>query len=158
MRDQKKLYPESIFAGLGMVFIFAIFLLSISSSASDSSAEMYYSMGQEYMEKSEFDMAVLAFERAVDLASGWPEAHNALGEAYIQLLRFEDALVQFDKALELKKDYTQAKINRRRTMTSVERYKPMRGSRLSRWHKFAILAGITAVITLVSALVVYLSS
>jgi tetratricopeptide (TPR) repeat protein len=158
MRDQKRLYPESASVGLGMVLIFAIFLFSIPSSASDSTAEMYYSMGQKYMEKSDFDMAILAFERAVELAVGWPEAHNALGEAYVQLLRFEDALAQFDKALELRQDYTQAKMNRRRTMTSVERYKPMKGSRLSRWHKFAILAGITAVITLVSALVVYLSS
>lgn len=141
-----------------MVFIFAIFLLSISSSASASSAEMYYSIGQKYMEKSDFDMAALAFEKAVELAPGWPEVHNALGEAYVQLLRFEDAVAQFDKAIELKQDYAQAKVNRRRTMMSVERYKPMRGSRLSRWHKFAILAGITAVITLVSALVVYFSS
>jgi tetratricopeptide (TPR) repeat protein len=99
-----------------------------------------------------------AFEKAVELSPDWPEARNALGEAYVQLLRFEDAVAEFDKALELKHDYARAKINRRRTMMSVERYKPVEGSRLNRWHKFAILGGITAAITLISALALYLSS
>jgi len=119
---------------------------------------MYYSMGQKYMEEGDFDIAILAFEKAVELAPDWPEAHNALGEAYVQLLKFEDAVSEFDKALELRNDYTQANVNRRRAMMSVERYEPMKGSRLNRWHKFAILGGLTAAIALIAALVVYSSS
>lgn len=159
MRDQKKLHPTRASVASAMVFTFAIALLGASSSpASASGAEMYYSMGQGYMEKGDFDIAALAFEKAVELAPDWPEAYNALGEAYVQLLRFEDAVAEFDKALELRHDYTQAKINRRRTMMSVERYEPMKGSKLNRWHKVAILSGITVAITLISALVVHLSS
>jgi len=144
-----------------VVFAFAIAFLSSASkcgAASASSAEMYYSMGQKYMEKGSFDMAALAFEKAAELSPDWPEAHNALGEAYVQLLRFEDAVAEFDKALELRHNYTQARINRRRTIMSVQRYEPVRGSRLSRWHRFVILGGVTAAIALVSALVVHLSS
>ena len=144
-----------------MIIVFICIVVHHSillSSASASGAEMYYSMGQKYVEEGNFDMAALAFENAVKLAPDWPEAHNALGEAYVQLLRFDDAVAEFDKAVELKDDYTKAKINRRRTMMSLERYKPMKGSRLRRWHRFAILGGVTAVLALTAALVVYFSS
>jgi len=103
-------------------------------------------------------MAALAFENAVKLAPSWPEAHNALGEIYVQLLRFEEAVASFDKAIELTSDYTKAKSNRRRAIMSVERYKPMEGSKLKSWHKFAILGAITAAVSITVALVVHFSS
>ena len=62
--------------------------------------------------------------------------------------------VEFDKAIELKEDYTQADMNRRRTMMALKQYKPVEGSRLRRWHKAVILGGVTAVIALVSALII----
>jgi tetratricopeptide (TPR) repeat protein len=160
MRGQKKLRARNIsFVSIIVFTCAAIALLNIPSfPAFATSAEMYYAMGQKYMEEGNFDMAALAFEEAVKLVPDWPEAHNALGEAYVQLLRFEDAVAEFDKAIELKNDYTEARTNRRRTIMSVERYKPMKGSRLSRWHKFAILGGITAIVALTSALIVYFSS
>lgn len=141
------------------LFIFAIALLSaLSSPAFASSADMYYSLGRKYVEKGDFDMAALGFEKAVESAPDWPEAHNALGMAYVQLLRFGDAVAHFNKAIELKPDYNEAKINRRKAMTSVERYEPMKKSRLSRWHKAVILGGITVTIALISAITVYLAS
>ena len=159
MRDQERLHPRNVLVELAIVLTFSIALFSTSSSlASSSTAQMYYSMGQEYMVKGDFDLAVLALGKTVELAPDWPEAHNALGEAYVQLLRFADGLAEFDRALELKQDYTRAKINRRRTMLSVERYEPVSGSRLGLWHKFAILGGLTAVITLAIALVAHFSS
>lgn len=141
------------------LFIFAIaFLSALSPPASASSAEMYYSMGQKYMEKGDFDMAALGFGKAVELAPNWPEAHNALGMAYVEILRFRDAVDHFNKAIALKPDYNEARINRRKAMTSVERYEPMKKSRLSRWHKAAILGGVTATIALISAIIVYLAT
>lgn len=102
------------------------------------------------MEKGKFDMAVLSFQKAVESAPDWAEAHNALGEAYTQVLRFEDALAEFDKAIELKPDYTQAKINSNRTKMSIERYAPVKGSRLKIWHKFAIFTGVAGAIVAIS--------
>jgi tetratricopeptide (TPR) repeat protein len=156
MRARSKPNRETTAVDSVVVLAFAIALLSLSPSPAFASvAEMYYSMGQEYVEKGNFDMAVLAFEKAVEQAPDWPEAHNALGEAYIELLRFEDAVAEFDKAIELKSDYTQAKLNRRRTMMSLERYKPMEGSRLSNWQKISILGAITAAIAAIAALIVH---
>lgn len=132
-----------------------IFLGVLSPSIFASAAEMYYSMGQGYMEKSDYDMAVLAFEKAVEAAPDWPEAHNALGMAYAQLFRFDEALAQFSKAIELKPDYTEAKINHRRTMMAAERYNPVKGSRLSRWQKYTILGILTIGIVVVAAVTIY---
>jgi len=140
------------------IICFIAFLGILPFHASASNAEMYYSMGQKYMEEGNFDMAALAFENAVKLAPSWPEAHNALGEVYVQLLRFEEAVASFDKAIELTSDYTKAKSNRRRAIMSVERYKPMEGSKLKSWHKFAILGAITAAVSITVALVVHFSS
>ena len=156
MRDRSKLNRKVAAVDSVMVLAFAIALLSLTlSPAFASVAETYYSMGQKYVEKGNFDMAVLALEKAVELAPDWPEAHNALGEIYVELLRFEDAVAEFDKAVRLKSDYTQAKLNRRRTMMSLERYKPMEGSRLSNWQKISILGAVTAAIAAIAALIVH---
>ncbi|MBD3184787.1 tetratricopeptide repeat protein [Candidatus Poribacteria bacterium] len=141
-----------------IVFLnFSIILLLILSPyiTYGTTHEMYYSMGQKYMDQNKYDLAVLAFKQATEMAPDWPEAHNALGEAYIQLLKFEEALAEFDKALELNPDYIDASINRRRAMMSFERYKPIGASRLKRWQKGAILGGITISIAVVFALIIY---
>ena len=156
MRARSKLDREATAVDSVMVLASAIALLSlILSPAFASDAETYYSIGHKYVGKGNFDMAVLAFEKAVELAPDWPEAHNALGEAYVELLRFQDAVAEFDRAIGLKSDYTQAKLNRRRTMMSLERYKPMEGSRLSNWQKITILGAVTAAIAAIVALIVH---
>ena len=133
---------------------FALFVAStISQPLYASNWELYYSMGQEYMQKSNFDMAVLSFEKAVQLSPDSPEARNALGEAYFQVLRFKDALKEFDKAIELKSDYTQAKINRSRTIRAIERYEPVKGLRLNIWKKLAIVTGVIAGITAIALMI-----
>jgi len=142
-------YPRMALIILFVVAFFNILLSSVLASAE----QMYYSMGEKYMEKGNFDMAVLSFKKAVESAPDWPEAHNALGMAYFQLLRFEDAVVEFNKAVELRQDYTEAKINRNRTMRSIERYKPVKGSRLKLWHKYAIVSGIVTGATVIYLLV-----
>jgi len=158
MWDGRNLDPKMVNIAAAVFFIFATFFSTLPSPAYSSSAETYYSIGQKYMEEGNFDMAALGFAKAVELAPDWPEAHNALGEAYVQILRFRDAVEHFDKAVELKPDYNKAKLNRRRTMMSVERYEPMEKSRLNRWHKVAILGGVTVAIAFISALVVHLIS
>ena len=142
------------------VFISAIILASVclpavfASSDMPADAKMYYSMGEKYMAEDNFDMAVLAFEKAVKSAPYWPEAHNSLGEAYVKLLRFDDALNEFDRALNLRKDYLEADKNRRRTMMAIKQYSPMKGSKLKAWQKFAILGAVTAAIAIAAALII----
>lgn len=156
MWNRERLHPRgAIFAWVIVLAFVAILFVVPSSLAYSTSAGMYFSMGQKYAAEDDFEMAVLAFEKAVKSSPDWPEAHNALGEAYIKLLRFDDALAEFDRALELREDYTQADMNRRRTMVAVKQYMPMEGTRLRRWHKVAIVGGVTAVIALVSALIIH---
>ena len=155
MQYQKALGLRRTAVALSVVFNLVIAFIIVSPChASDPDENMYYVMGQKYMEKSDFDMAALAFEKAVKLEPDSPEAHNALGEAYVQLLRFDDAMAEFNKAIELKPDYTRAKANQRRNTMAVGRYEPMKGSRLNRWHKLAILGGVVAAIVVVAAVIV----
>jgi lipoprotein NlpI len=122
--------------------ISVIFALCFSNLAlSESSAEMYFSLGQKYVEQSKFELAVLSFKKAIELSPNWAEAYNSLGMAYYQLFKFDDAIKQFDKAVELDQYYTEAKINRSRAMRSVDRYKPVKGG-FKLWHKFAIASGV----------------
>jgi len=129
--------------------LFIVFTLFIASSSiyalSQSSAEMYYALGQKYMEQGKFSLAVLSFKKAVELSPDWAEAHNSLGMAYYQLFEFDNAIEQFDKAIELNPYYTEAKINKNRTLRSIDRYKPVKGTKLKLWHKFAIVSGILAI-------------
>lgn len=143
MRDQIELPLKELFIVLATAFVLAVAFLTVPSlPAFASAAEMYYSLGQEYMKNGKFDLAALSLKKAVELSPDWPEAHNALGEAYFRLLRFEDARVEFDKAIELKPDYTQAKLNRNRTIRAIERYEPVKGFKLKLWHRLAIVSGI----------------
>jgi len=153
--DDKPRKMKSVIIVIYFTSIIVVFLWGLSPCIFASTAEMYFSIGQGYVEKSNYDMAALAFEKAVEAAPDWPEAHNALGMAYAQLFRFDEALAQFSKAIELKPDYTEAKINHRRTMMSAERYNPVKGSRLSSWQKFTILGILTMGIAVIAAVTIY---
>jgi tetratricopeptide (TPR) repeat protein len=127
---------------------FLIFILSVSYSIADeNSAELYYSMGQKYLDEGKFELAVLSLKNAVQMKPDWAEAHNALGMAYYQLFRFNEAIIEFDRAIQYKPYYTEAKINKNRTMRSLERYEPEKRG-LGIWAKLAIVIGaITLVAT-----------
>lgn len=128
-------------------------VLSISPFSFAQSAEMYYSLGQKYMEEGNFDMASLSLKKAVELSPDWAEAHNALGMAYFQLFKFDNAIAQFNKAIELKPDYTEAKINRNRAKNAVERYTPVKTAKIKLWSKIAIVISAIAVIVVTSMLI-----
>lgn len=115
-----------------------------------STGEMYYLLGQEYMQKKNYELAILSFEKAIEQNPDWAEAHNALGEAYFFLFKYNEALKEFDKAIELKSDYTLAKINRNRTLMVIDRYEPIKGFKPKLWHKIAVLIAIVVSLTVVS--------
>ena len=136
------------------IYLVVAFVILMPQTLSASTEEMYYSLGQEYMKKKNYELAVLSFKKAIEQSPNWAEAHNALGEAYFLLLKYDEALKEFDKAIELKSDYTLAKINRNRTIRAIERYEPVKGFKPKLWHKIAIISGIIAVLAVVSLITV----
>lgn len=137
-----------------ILIIFSLFGLSARNLLSDnSSAELYYSMGQKYIDQGNFDLAVLSLKKAIEFSPDWAEAHNLLGSAYYQLFKFNEAISEFDKAIQLKSYYTEAKINRNRAIRSLERYEPVE-SGMSSWKKIAIVLGI--VVTAITATILIL--
>lgn len=131
-------------------YITVAFAILIQQTLLASTGEMYYSLGQEYMQKKNYELAVLSFSKAVEHDPNWAEAHNALGEAYFFLFKYNEALKEFDKAIELKNDYTLAKINRSRTLRAIDRYEPVKSFRPKLWHKIAVASGIIAGLAVVS--------
>lgn len=129
-----------------LLTVFLIFILSVSYSISDeTSAELYYSMGQKYLDEGKFELAVLSLKKAVQMKPNWAEAHNALGMAYYQLFRFDEAIIEFDKAIHYEPYYTEAKINKNRAMRSLTRYAPEKRG-LGIWAKLAIVVGTITLI------------
>ena len=131
-------------------YITVAFVVLIQQTLLASTGEMYYSLGQEYMQKKNYELAILSFSKAVEQDPNWAEAHNALGEAYFFLFKYDEALKEFDKAIELKNDYTLAKINRNRTLRAIDRYEPVKGFKPKLWHKIAVVSGIVAGLAVVS--------
>ncbi len=126
------------------------FVIFIQQALIASTGEMYYSLGQEYMQKRNYELAVLSFKKAIEQDPVWAEAHNALGEAYFFLLKYDEALKEFDKAIELKSDYTLAKINRNRTLRAIDRYEPVKSFKPKLWHKIVVVSGIVAGLAVLS--------
>lgn len=131
-------------------YITVAFAFLIQQTLLASTGEMYYSLGQEYMQKKNYELAVLSFSKAVEQNPNWAEAHNALGEAYYFLFKYNEALKEFDRAIELKSDYTLAKINRNRTLRAIDRYEPVKGFKPKLWHKIVITSGIVAGLAVIS--------
>ena len=142
-----------IFRVLILYAIVVAIVLGISPLSFAETAEMYYTLGQKYMDEGNFDLASLALKKVVELAPDWAEAHNALGMAYFQLFKFDDAITQFDKAIELKPDYTEAKINRNRTKNAVERYEPVKHFKIKTWHKLTVLGVVVVAMVVTSILI-----
>ena len=155
MQDEFKSDAILYFIRIIILALPIAYLAIVSPQILASTAEVYYSMGQAYMEQGKYDMAILALNKAVESSPDWAEAYNALGEAYVKLLKFDKALAQFNKAIELKPNYTEAKINQQRTTMSLDRYKPAKGSKFNPWQRFIILGLITVAIAATAAFIVY---
>ncbi len=136
------------------IYLTVAFVILISQKLSADTGEMYYTLGQEYMRKRNFELAILSFKKAIEQSPDWAEAHNALGEAYFFLLKYDEALKEFDKAIELKSDYTLAKINRNRTLRAIERYEPVKGFKPKLWHKIVLTSGIIGALVGISLIAI----
>jgi tetratricopeptide (TPR) repeat protein len=64
-------------------------------------ADGYFSLGNDLYQGQQFDQAVMAYEKAIDLDSGRPEFYANLGVSYYNLNRMNDAIRAYQSALAL---------------------------------------------------------
>jgi tetratricopeptide (TPR) repeat protein len=74
--------------------------------------EDYLSRGDDFYQSSEYELALKAYDKAIELKDDYAVAWNNRGVALDELGRYDEALKAFDKAIELQSDYANAWNNR----------------------------------------------
>jgi tetratricopeptide (TPR) repeat protein len=73
---------------------------------------LYNNLGIIYEKKGEHDIAILNFNKAIELDSKFPDAHYNKGSLLVKLKDFDNALESLNKAIELSPNFINALINR----------------------------------------------
>ncbi len=76
-----------------------------------SDAESYYNFGVDIIKKGDFDLAILAWNKAVEINPSMVKAHNFLGRAYYTQGMMDEAITAYKKAAELDPENPDSYIN-----------------------------------------------
>lgn len=74
---------------------------SPSAQSDSNSAESQFNTGNAYYEAGDWEQAILAYKRAIELDPSYQAAYANLGVTYYQQQKFDLAALQYQKALEL---------------------------------------------------------
>jgi tetratricopeptide (TPR) repeat protein len=114
--DAPKLPPEQI-AQLVELLAGSTRLPAILLTADD-----YFTRGNAYYEAGDYERALEAYNRALELKPDFAAVLNNRGNALYELKRHEDALKDFNRALELEPDDPMTLNNRGTTLDEMGRY------------------------------------
>jgi tetratricopeptide (TPR) repeat protein len=82
----------------------------------------YFDRGVDFFYKSQYELALEAFEKAIELKPDHADAWNNKGAALDKLGRHEESLKAYEKAIELKPDHADAWINKCLALGKLGRY------------------------------------
>jgi tetratricopeptide (TPR) repeat protein len=72
----------------------------------------YYKIGSAFLQKREFDQAILLLNKSLEINPTYAAAYETRGMIYSQRELYDQAIADFDKALEIDPKYTEAYISR----------------------------------------------
>lgn len=75
-------------------------------------AKDHNQQGVTYSEQGQYDLAILEFNKALEIAPGFPEAYNNRGITYSKKDQFDSAISDFSKALDIDPKDTKVLYNR----------------------------------------------
>ena len=84
--------------------------------------EDYLSRGNDFYQSNEYELALKAYDTAIELKPDYAVAMVNKGVALDELGRYEEALKAYDKAIELKPDYADAWNNKGFALAKLGRY------------------------------------
>ena len=84
--------------------------------------EDYLSRGDDFYQSNEYELALKACDKAIELKPDYADAWYNRGVILGKLGRYDEALKAFDKAIELKPDYADACNNRGVSLDKLGRY------------------------------------
>ena len=70
-----------------------------TAKVSPTSPKAWNNMGDIYAGKEEFQLAIMAFQRAIELRPNYVDAHHNTGVTYLQMKEFDKAIEWFEKAI-----------------------------------------------------------
>ncbi len=76
------------------------------------SAEYYFKKGNAFYFENQYEKAIAAYEKAIELKPDFSEAYSNRGVALGNLSRYEEAILSHDKAIKLKPDTPSSWYNR----------------------------------------------
>ena len=76
-----------------------------------TSAEAQFQAGNDYYKSGQYEQAIAAYKKVIELDPTYQAAYANLGVVYYQQQQFDLAISQYEKALELKSDDTEVAYN-----------------------------------------------
>jgi len=81
-------------------------LLSSCSFDSNARKQKYFQSGQTYFEKGKYQEAAIEFTNAIQIDSGYADAHEQLAESYLRLQQRDRAYQELNRTVELRPETT----------------------------------------------------
>ena len=93
-------------APIAIVFIIVVYL------AFKYAWIFYYNRGSAYMNKGQYDRAILCFDKAVKINKNSAQAYCNRGTAYYEKKEYDRAILDFNKAVKINTKFAHAYYNR----------------------------------------------
>ncbi len=91
-------------------------------AATSNNSVMHNNLGNELKEQGKTELAILHFQRSLQIRSNSPEVHNNLGNALTRLGRNDRAIEQYKEAIRLKPEFAVAHYNLGLTFYKKKRF------------------------------------
>ena len=101
-------------------------LLTSCSFDSNTRKQKYFQSGQSYVEKGKYQEAAIEFTNAIQIDSGYAEAHMQLAESYLHLQQRDRAYQEFNRTIELRPEDYRARMELTNLMIQARNFQGAR--------------------------------
>ena len=122
MNDQDKYVKLSNKTVISIVVCIIVLFLGVSVYSARNSAREYNSNGLTYQSKQQYDKALVEFNQAIKLYSGYAEAYFNRGMIYCKKKDYPDSLTDLNRAIQLDSQYTEAYFERGMLYCEIKKY------------------------------------
>jgi tetratricopeptide (TPR) repeat protein len=93
-----------------------------SSQPNSTTAETYFKQGEDYRNNNQYDKAIAAYNKAIEVNPQYAEAYKNRGIVYLDLKDYDKAMADNNKAIEVNPQYSNAYNNRGNVYSDLKEY------------------------------------
>jgi tetratricopeptide (TPR) repeat protein len=93
-----------------------------SSQPNSTTAETYFKQGEDYRNNNQYDKALAAYTKAIEVNPQYAEAYKNRGIVYLDLKDYDKAMADNNKAIEVNPQYSNAYNNRGNVYYNLKEY------------------------------------